>query len=117
MKRFLALLIAFALTVNTGAAAALAMCQHRDSQAHAAALKSDESSVASAAILEDMAERAASGAGAMADQPNVLVGAFMIPAAIRPPVEAGRASELFAPREQLEPPSRSVDPPERPPLA
>lgn len=110
-------MLAFALVLNTGAAAALAMCQHQDAQVHAAALQSDDSRIASSARVEEIAGRSAAKAGAMADQPHVPVGAFMIPAGADAPFGLERASALFVPRAVLEPPSRRVAPPERPPHA
>lgn len=115
--RFLALLIAVALAVNTGAAAAMALCQHHGPRAHVDALRSLDTAVASAAMAEEIAGRSASKAGTMADQVQVPVGAVVVPAAEPLALGPGRGPALFAARPVLEPPSRPIAPPERPPHA
>lgn len=115
MLRFFALLISISLTLSTGAAAALAICQHQDAQAHGAARLSNDASIASVAMAEETAERTASQAGSVGDQVQVPVGAFLVPAAQPVLQDRERRSLTFVPDRVLEPPARPIEPPERPP--
>lgn len=115
--RFFALLLSISLMLSTGAAAAFTICQHQDAQAHQAARQSGDPKLASTAMAEEMAERSASKAGTVADQVQVPVGAFVAPTAEPLAFGPGHGPALFVPDPVLEPPSRPIAPPERPPHA
>lgn len=112
--RFFTLLFAFALMLTNGAAVAIAMCQHESTQAHAAALQSQDTQESSAALAEDMAERSASQEGTGADLSPMVVA--LIPDAAALPHKIQLSARAGTPEDQTAPPNRSIMPRLRPPL-
>jgi hypothetical protein len=112
--RILCLLIAFALLFTNGAAVGHAMCQHADATTHTAALNSIDDRESSAALAEEMADKAASKSGRTADVPFSVVG-LLNPAS--PVVRQGIFGASSWPASASWSPSdRSTAPPSRPPL-
>ena len=116
--RLIALLIAFALTFNNGTSVALAMCQHGDSQAHASARSSADQQVASTAMAEEAAERSVSHSkAAPSDGSTASVVAFVM-ASDGVTLSAPQSDSVGArPFDDRLPPSGSIPPLLRPPLA
>jgi hypothetical protein len=80
VRRVLALLIMFAMTVSNGAGLAAAMCQHEDVGAHAMALQSADKAVAAAAAGEEAAAAHSSETqGTLADSAPASLAGFILP--------------------------------------
>ena len=79
VARLLTLLILFALAVTNGPAVAMAMCQHGDARAHAAARQSTEAGTAAAAMSEEAAAQAAPEQASLGDAARTLLAGYMLP--------------------------------------
>jgi hypothetical protein len=117
VARFLAFLIAFALSVSNSAALAGAICTHHDAHGHAAALASADSQVAAGARAEESAAKS-SQAAALADGAAAAFAAYALP-----PMPAALPLPIFKPmrpataRDSPGLASRSLRPLLEPPLA
>lgn len=117
MARLVTLLIILAFVVANGPAVAMAICQHGDARAHAAALQNHEADVSLAAQSEENAAKAASKAGSLSDAATTLLAGYILPpdSSSFPPRFAEPASRDVA--DASGPGSRSVPPLLEPPLA
>jgi hypothetical protein len=116
VARLLSLLMMLALVMTSGAAVPMAMCQHVDAGAHALALQSSESEVASVALAEESAAAAASKS-ALADAAAVQLAGFLLPADIElpaPPSLSALSRPAVHPAKLA---SRAISPLLEPPLA
>jgi hypothetical protein len=112
--RLVGLFIAFALLFSNGVAVGNAICQHGEAQAHAAALRSLDEQVSSAAKAEEMAEHAASKSGTLADNPLPMIG--MLPPTMASDVDILIAAIAAVPSDDPTLADRALAPPLRPPL-
>lgn len=117
MARLVSLLIMFALAVTNGPAIAMAMCQHEDARAHAAARHNPDAGVSAAARTEEAAAREAAKRGSLGDAATTLLAGYILPSDSPPllprSVEPTGGHSTHAPGL----PSRSVPPLLEPPLA
>lgn len=79
MARLLTLLIMFAFVCTNGPAVAMAICEHEDARAHAAALRSSEASVSLLAQSEETAAKTASTQGMLSDAATTLLAGYILP--------------------------------------
>jgi hypothetical protein len=79
MARLVTLLIMFAFVFTNGPAVAMAMCQHNDAKAHAAALLGADAGLAAIAQAEETAANTASQQGALGDAAMTLMAGFLLP--------------------------------------
>ena len=73
------LLIMVAFLLANGPAVAMAMCQHGDARAHAAALQSSEAGVSVVAQSEETAAKAESKKGSLSDAATTLLAGYILP--------------------------------------
>jgi hypothetical protein len=113
----MSLLIMFAFVFTNGPAVAMAMCEHEDVRAHAAALQSSDDGASIVAQSEDTAARAAAKQGTLGDAAATLLGGYILPPAIVAlPTHVGETLRQPA-ADRLRMASRSVPPLLEPPLA
>ena len=77
--RFVTLLIMLAFVFTNGPAIAMAMCQHNDARAHAAALQSPDSEMSVKALSEEIVAKAASGQGSLGEAATTLLAGYILP--------------------------------------
>jgi hypothetical protein len=109
MRRFLALLIMFAVAISNGAGVAAAMCQHSDLVAHVAARQSADRDTADSAANEEFAAHSVSKQGVLGDTGASSPAGFILPPdSIDVPAIIGErakfATEATAPLYGREPP-------------
>lgn len=117
VTRFVTLLILLALVFTNGPAVAMAMCQHNDASAHAAALLSSDASVSSEAQAEETAAKGASKQGFLGDAATTLLAGFMLPPEPAIPSISSVASVAVVGADPPEMIGGSVRPLLEPPLA
>jgi hypothetical protein len=79
VSRLLTLLMIFAFLIANGPAVAMAMCQHEDPRAHAAALQSLEAEISVVAQSEEAAATAASKKGSLNEAATTLLAGYILP--------------------------------------
>ena len=116
VSRLLTLLMIFAFLIANGPAVAMAMCQHEDARAHAAALQSMETEISVVAQSEEAAAKAASKKGSLSEAATTLLTGYILPSDLSPfpPRVVEPAGQHVADASRLG--SRSVPPLLEPPL-
>jgi hypothetical protein len=117
MQRLLLLLVMLAFGLTQAAAAPMAVCQHSDADAHAAALESDDAETAAAASHEEDAASAAGKRGVPTDAGGSAIGSIILPTGPAVPAAGEPAGAPRRPSEVLLPSGRVIAPLLDPPLA